>query len=229
MFVDIAKINIKAGSGGNGAVSFRREKYVASGGPDGGDGGKGGDVIFIADDHLSTLSDFRYKRKYKAENGSNGSGKRCAGKWGEDLIIRVPRGTVIKEAESGAVLADMSGDEPFVCAHGGKGGWTMVMGKGHDPEEIDAIEGKVLIVGDCAINEVGDRLIERLGRKNVYLSHKCNSLADSAAAMFHLMKVDPMVFVPIPLGKALWCLTLSKLHGSTALVPNPFSNKFKTV
>ena len=113
--------------------------------------------------------------------------------------------------------------------HQGKGGWTMVMGMGHDPEEIDAIEGKVLIVGDCAINEVGDRLIERLGKKNVYLSHKCNSLADSAAAMFHLMDVDPMVFVPIPLPKALWCLTLSKLHGSTALVPNPFSNKFKTV
>ena len=113
--------------------------------------------------------------------------------------------------------------------HGGKGGWTMVMGLGHDPAEIDAIEGKVLIVGDCAINEVGDRLIQRLGKKNVYLSHKCNSLADSAAAMFHLMQVDPLVFVPIPLPKALWCLALSKLHGSTALVPNPFSNKFKTV
>lgn len=123
MFVDIAKINIKAGNGGNGAVSFRREKYVASGGPDGGDGGKGGDVVFLADDHLATLTDFRYKRKYKAENGANGAGKRCAGKWGEDLVIRVPRGTVIKEAESGAVLADMSGDEPFICARGGKGGW----------------------------------------------------------------------------------------------------------
>lgn len=123
MFVDIAKIKIKAGDGGNGAVSFHREKYVASGGPDGGDGGKGGDVVFVADDHLATLADFRYKRKYKAENGANGSGKRCAGKWGTDLIIKVPRGTVIKEAESGAVLADMSGDEPFICAHGGKGGW----------------------------------------------------------------------------------------------------------
>ena len=113
--------------------------------------------------------------------------------------------------------------------HQGKGGWTMVMGKGHDPQEIDAIEGKVLIVGDCAINEVGERLISRLGRKNVYLSPKCNSLADSAAAMFHLMKVDPMVFVPINPVKALYCLALSKLHGSTALVPNPFSNKIKTV
>lgn len=113
--------------------------------------------------------------------------------------------------------------------HNGKGGWTMVMGLGHDPAEIDAIEGKVLIVGDCAIREVGDRLIGRLGKKNVYLSHKCNSLADSAAAMFHLMKVNPMVFVPINPLKALWCLTLSKLHGSTALVPSTFSHIFKTV
>ena len=113
--------------------------------------------------------------------------------------------------------------------HNGKGGWTMVMGKGHKTADIDAIEGRVLIVGDCAINEVGDRLIKRLGRKNVYLSHKCNSLADSAAAMFHLMDVDPMVFVPINPVKALARLTVSKMHGSTALVPNPFSNKIKTV
>lgn len=113
--------------------------------------------------------------------------------------------------------------------HGGRGGWTMVMGKGHDEREIDAIEGKVLVVGGCAIKETSERLIKRLGRKNVYLSPKCNSLADSAAAMFHLMKVNPMVFVPINPLKALWCLTLSKLHGSTALVPSPFSNLFKTV
>ncbi len=123
MFVDIAKIKIKAGNGGNGAVAFHREKYVASGGPDGGDGGKGGDVLFLADDHLSTLSDFRYKRKYAAENGANGSGSRKTGKSGADLIIRVPRGTIVKEAESGAVMADVSGDEPVVIARGGKGGW----------------------------------------------------------------------------------------------------------
>ncbi len=113
--------------------------------------------------------------------------------------------------------------------HHGKGGWTMVMGKGHDPQKIDTIEGKVLVVGDCAINEVGNRLLMRLGRKNVYFSPKCNSLASSAAAMFHLMQVDPMVFVPINPIKALSCLVLSKLHGSTALVPSPFSNRFKTV
>ncbi|MDD3831777.1 MAG: DUF362 domain-containing protein [Clostridia bacterium] len=113
--------------------------------------------------------------------------------------------------------------------HNGKGGWTMVMGKGHDSAEIDSIEGQVLIVGDCAINEVGQRLIDRLGKKNVFLSHKCNSLASTAAAMFNLMKVNPMVFVPINPIKALYCLILSKLHGSTALVPSPFSNIFKTV
>ncbi len=113
--------------------------------------------------------------------------------------------------------------------HHGKGGWTMVMGQGHDEKEIDAIQGKVLIVGDCAIKEVGDRLIRRLGRKNVYLSPKCNSLASSAAAMFHLMKVNPMVFVPINPVKALRCLLLARLHGSTALVPSTFSHIFKTV
>lgn len=123
MFVDSAKIKIKAGNGGNGAVAFHREKYVASGGPDGGDGGKGGDIIFVADDHLATLADFRYKRKYTAENGANGEGGRRSGKSGKSLTIRVPRGTIIKEAESGAVLADMSGDEPFICAKGGRGGW----------------------------------------------------------------------------------------------------------
>lgn len=113
--------------------------------------------------------------------------------------------------------------------HHGKGGWTMVMGKGHDIEEIDAIQGKVLIVGDCAIKETEQRLKERLGKRNVYVSHKCNSLADSAAAMFHLMKVNPMVFVPINPLKAVWCLTLSKLHGSTALVPSPLSHLIKMV
>ena len=123
MLIDYAKIKIKAGNGGNGAVAFHREKYVASGGPDGGDGGKGGDVVFLADDHLSTLTDFRYKRSYQAENGANGSGNRKTGRSGKDLVIKVPRGTVVKEAESGAVLADISGSEPYVLARGGKGGW----------------------------------------------------------------------------------------------------------
>ncbi len=123
MFVDIAKIKIKAGNGGNGAVSFRREKYVNAGGPDGGDGGKGGNIVFQVDDNLATLADFRYKRKYTASNGENGSGGRKNGRGGEDLVIKVPRGTIIREVESGAVMADMSSDEPFIAAKGGRGGW----------------------------------------------------------------------------------------------------------
>lgn len=123
MFVDIAKIKIKAGDGGNGAVAFHREKYVASGGPDGGDGGKGGDIVFKVDDNLATLSDFRYKRKYKAPNGQNGSTGRRNGRKGEDLVIYVPRGTVIREVSSGKIMADMSDDDVFVAAKGGRGGW----------------------------------------------------------------------------------------------------------
>ena len=123
MFVDIAKIKIKAGDGGNGAVAFHREKYVASGGPDGGDGGKGGDIVFKDDDNLATLSDFRYKRKYKAPNGQNGSTGRRNGRKGEDLVIYVPRGTVIREVSSGKIMADMSDDDVFVAAKGGRGGW----------------------------------------------------------------------------------------------------------
>lgn len=122
MFIDKAKITIKAGDGGNGAVSFHREKYVAAGGPDGGDGGKGGDVIFVADDNMSTLVDFRYKRKYVAQNGENGGAKRCTGKKGADLVIKVPRGTLLMEPETGRVYADISGKEPVVVARGGKGG-----------------------------------------------------------------------------------------------------------
>lgn len=122
MFVDKAKIRIKAGDGGDGAVSFHREKYVAAGGPDGGDGGKGGDIVFVADDNFSTLIDFRYKRKYVAERGQNGSAKNCSGRNASDLVIKVPRGTVIKDAETGRILADISTDEPQVIAKGGRGG-----------------------------------------------------------------------------------------------------------
>ena len=122
MFIDRAKILIKAGDGGNGAVSFHREKYVAAGGPDGGDGGKGGDVIFVVDKHLNTLESFRYKKKFLAENGAPGGSRRCSGKGGEDLIIKVPQGTLIREAVTGQVMADMSGEEPVVLARGGKGG-----------------------------------------------------------------------------------------------------------
>ena len=123
MFTDYVKIYIKAGNGGNGCVSFRREKYVAKGGPDGGDGGRGGNVVFQADQGKDTLLDFRYRRKYVAENGGNGAGAKFHGKNGADLLIKVPKGTVIRDAATGKVIKDISDDEPFVCLHGGKGGW----------------------------------------------------------------------------------------------------------
>ncbi|MCM1524557.1 MAG: GTPase ObgE [Ruminococcus sp.] len=122
MFVDKAVIKIKAGDGGDGAVSFHREKYVAAGGPDGGDGGKGGDVIFAVDDSLSSLIDFKYKKKYAAQRGQNGSSRNCTGKNAPDLIVNVPRGTVVREASTGRIMADMSSDEPKVLAKGGRGG-----------------------------------------------------------------------------------------------------------
>lgn len=123
MFVDVAKIKIKAGNGGDGAVSFHREKYIASGGPDGGDGGKGGNIVFVADSNLSTLADFRYKRKYLAQKGENGKAARRNGKNAPDLIIHVPIGTLVKDAETGRLMADVSTKEPVVVARGGKGGW----------------------------------------------------------------------------------------------------------
>ena len=123
VFVDKTDIFIKAGKGGNGAVSFRREKYVARGGPDGGDGGHGGNVVFVVDEGENTLIKFRYKRKFVAENGEDGKGKRCHGKTGEDLIISVPPGTLIRDKESGKVMFDLSKDKAFVAAKGGRGGW----------------------------------------------------------------------------------------------------------
>lgn len=122
MFVDKVEISIKAGNGGNGAVSFHREKYVNAGGPDGGDGGKGSDIVFVADDNLSTLIDFRYKKKYIAPDGEPGGAKRCSGRSMEPTVIRVPRGTIVKDAHTGRIMADISDDEPVIVAHGGKGG-----------------------------------------------------------------------------------------------------------
>lgn len=123
MFADRAKIYVKSGKGGDGHVSFRREKYVPNGGPDGGDGGNGGSVYFVVDEGLNTLTDFRHIRKYCAKNGEEGGKRNCAGKNGEDIIIKVPEGTVIKEAESGKVIADMSGENrKFMILKGGKGG-----------------------------------------------------------------------------------------------------------
>ena len=123
MFVDKAVITVKAGDGGNGAVSFHREKYVAAGGPDGGDGGRGGNIVFKVDTGLNTLADFRYKRKYTAPAGQTGGAKRCFGKAGEDLVITVPEGTLIFDDETGRLMADMTAEKPFIAAKGGRGGW----------------------------------------------------------------------------------------------------------
>ena len=123
MFVDTAKIHLKAGDGGDGAVSFHREKYVAAGGPDGGDGGRGGNIVFKADSNLSTLADFRYKRKYAAAAGERGGSGRCTGKSAGDLVVSVPVGTLVKDAETGRIIADISDSEPVVIAKGGNGGW----------------------------------------------------------------------------------------------------------
>ena len=127
MFVDKVRITVSGGRGGDGAVAFHREKYISAGGPDGGDGGHGGSVILRVSDHMTTLLDFRYKRKYVAESGENGRGSHMHGKRGQSLVIEVPRGTVIRDAETNAVIVDMSTDGDYVIAKGGRGGW----GKAH--------------------------------------------------------------------------------------------------
>ena len=124
MFVDVANITVKGGHGGNGAVAFHREKYVAAGGPDGGDGGRGGSVILKVDTNLATLMDFRYKKKYVAQNGQDGSGLRMKGKSGEDLVIFVPLGTLVRDKRTDKIIADLnSPDSEFVAAKGGNGGF----------------------------------------------------------------------------------------------------------
>lgn len=163
MFIDRAKIYIKAGDGGNGIVSFRREKYVPAGGPDGGDGGKGGDIVFEVDEGLRTLIDFRYRRKYIAGSGDNGGPAKRTGKSGEDLVIRVPPGTVIKDAETGRILADMvEPGQRTVVARGGKGGagnWHFAtptrqipnFAKPGDPGEEYTVELELKMVADVGL------------------------------------------------------------------------------
>ncbi|MBQ2273518.1 MAG: GTPase ObgE [Clostridia bacterium] len=123
MFIDSTRLHLKAGNGGNGCVAFHREKYVAAGGPVGGDGGKGGDVVFLVDKNLNTLESLRYTHTLSARNGEDGKGEKMYGKSAEDLIIKVPLGTLIKDAESGQVIKDMSDEEPYILCKGGRGGW----------------------------------------------------------------------------------------------------------
>ena len=124
MFVDQVKITAKAGNGGNGAVSFHREKFVQNGGPDGGDGGNGGDIVLLADPNMHTLMDFRYKRKYTADNGENGAAALCRGKSAKDLIIKVPVGTTVRLVSDGRLVADMhEAGQEHILLKGGRGGW----------------------------------------------------------------------------------------------------------
>ena len=198
MFVDVAKIKIKAGNGGDGAVTFHREKYVASGGPDGGDGGKGGDIVFVVDDNLSTLADFRYKRKYTACDGAKGSGNRRAGKKGEDLIVKVPRGTLILENESGVIMADMSKTDKFIAAKGGRGGWgnshfatptrqTPNFAKGGTPGEEWEIRLELKLLADVGL----------LGYPNVGKSTIISTVSSAKPkiANYHFTTLEPSLGV----------------------------------
>lgn len=195
MFADRAKIYIRSGKGGDGHVSFRREKYVPNGGPDGGDGGRGGDVIFVIDEGLNTLTDFRHIRKYKAQDGEQGGKRNCRGKDGEDIVIKVPAGTVIKEAESGKVIADMSGDNTRqIILKGGRGGngnqhyatSTMQAPKyaqpGQPAQELElALELKVIAdVGLVGFPNVG---------KSTFLSRVTN--ARPKIANYHFTTLNP--------------------------------------
>lgn len=195
MFADRAKIIIKSGKGGDGHVSFRREKYVPSGGPDGGDGGKGGDVIFQVDEGLNTLTDYRHRRKFAARPGEEGGKKNCHGKSGEDLILKVPEGTVIRDADTGKVIADMSGDcRRKVVLCGGRGGLgnqhyatsTMQAPKYAQPGG-DAIEIEVLLELKV-IADVGLVGFPNVG-KSTFLSRVTN--ARPKIANYHFTTLSP--------------------------------------
>ncbi len=199
VFVDKAKIFIQSGKGGDGHISFRREKYVPNGGPDGGDGGKGGDVIFVIDEGINTLADFHYGGKYKAENGQDGNKRRCHGKNGADLYIKVPEGTVIKEANSGKVIADMSKDnKEVVVLRGGKGGngnmhyatSTMQAPKYAQPGQ-PAIELEVQLELKV-IADVGLVGFPNVG-KSTFLSKVSN--AKPKIANYHFTTLSPMLGV----------------------------------
>lgn len=195
MFADRAKIIIKSGKGGDGHVSFRREKYVPNGGPDGGDGGKGGDIIFQVDEGLNTLTDYRHKRKFAARSGEEGGKKKCHGKNGEDLVLKVPEGTVIKDAESGKVIADMSGDNKRqIILQGGRGGLgnqhfatsTMQAPKYAQPGG-EAIEIEVLLELKV-IADVGLVGFPNVG-KSTFLSRVTN--ARPKIANYHFTTLNP--------------------------------------
>lgn len=198
MFVDVAKISIRAGKGGDGAVSFHREKYVAAGGPDGGDGGRGGDVIFVADPNLSTLMDFRYKRKYAAQDGENGKASNSSGKAGTNLVIRVPQGTLIKDAKTGGLIADLSDEKPFIVAKGGRGG----LGNQHFATPTRQIPrfAKPGLQGEELLVQLELKLIADVGLigfpnvgKSTIIS--CISAAKPKIANYHFTTLSPVLGV----------------------------------
>ena len=195
MFTDYTKIIIKSGDGGNGAATFRREKYVAAGGPDGGDGGKGGDIYFQVDKDKNTLIDFRYNKKFKASNGENGSGNRCNGKYGEDLYIKVPIGTIIKDAETNKVLADLSKpDQTELVLKGGRGGRgnshfaTSTRQAPRFSEDGDKGEEKEIILELKLLADVG-----LLGFPNVGKSTFLSKVTDARPkiANYHFTTLEP--------------------------------------
>jgi len=195
MFTDYVKILIKAGDGGDGAVTFRREKYVAAGGPDGGDGGNGGSIYFQVDPNANTLIDFRYNKKYKAENGENGSGSNCYGKKGEDLYINVPIGTIIKDAETGKVVADLSkeGQVELVLkgGHGGKGNSHFATATRQAPRFAqggEKGEEKEIILELKLLADVGLLGFPNVG-KSTFLS--VVTAARPKIANYHFTTIDP--------------------------------------
>ena len=195
MFTDYTKIIIKSGDGGNGAATFRREKYVAAGGPDGGDGGRGGDIYFQVDKDKNTLIDFRYNKKFKAGNGENGSGSRCNGKYGEDLYINVPIGTIVKDAETGKIIADLSHPEQKeLVLKGGRGGRgnshfaTSTRQAPRFSEDGDKGEEKEIILELKLLADVG-----LLGFPNVGKSTFLSKVTDARPkiANYHFTTLEP--------------------------------------
>ena len=195
MFIDYAKIYIISGNGGNGAISFRREKYIANGGPDGGDGGRGGSVYFQVDLGLNTLMDFRYKKKFSAGNGENGSGSRCNGKKGTDIYIKVPQGTVIKDEETGKIIADLSKEGQVECilqgGKGGKGNCHFATATRQIPNFAETGEPgkeKTIILELKLIADVG-----LLGYPNVGKSTLLSRMTDNKVkvANYHFTTIDP--------------------------------------